>query len=232
MYRHIIAAAACIVLTDSVLAQEDDDPFTQDELQVVSDPFEPVNRVVYRFNEIFDDYVAEPVARGYDRVAPEPVKIGVANFFDNLGYPVVIVSDLLQGRLLDAGADTARLLVNTTVGVLGFFDVASHFDLVERKEDLGQALGRWGLGSGPYLVLPFLGPSNLRDTVGTVGTFYVHPMYYIEGPGARNAFIVANALDYRYGLLEAGDVLSEAALDPYAFVRESYSQNRVKAVAR
>ena len=230
MYRQALAAATCLLFIQPAIAQ-DDDPFSEDEFQAVSDPLEPVNRAIYQFNEVFDDYVAEPVARGYDRVMPRPVKTGVANFFDNLGYPVVIVSDLLQGRFLDAGADTARLLVNTTFGVLGFFDVATRVDLIERKEDLGQAFGSWGLDSGPYLVLPFLGPSNLRDAAGTVGTFYIHPMYMIEGPGARNAFIAANALDYRYGLLEAGEVLSEAALDPYAFVRESYSQNRVRALA-
>lgn len=229
---HRAIAAAFFLCSFSVLpaaAQSNDDPFA-DDVQPVSDPLEPVNRAIYRFNETFDDYIAEPVARGYDRVVPGPVKRSVANFFDNLGYPVVIVSDLMQGRVLDGAADTARFLVNTTVGVAGLFDVATHLDLPERQEDLGQAFGRWGLGSGPYLVLPFLGPSNLRDAVGTVGTFYVHPMYYIEGPGARNAFVVANALDHRYGLLEAGEVLSEAALDPYAFVREFYQQNREKSI--
>ncbi len=190
------------------------------------DPFESFNRAMYEFNDAVDRAVLKPVAKGYNKVMPDPANKGVTNFFSNLEDVVVVFNDVLQFKLAQAVSDTARVFWNTTVGLLGFIDVASALDLPKHNEDLGQTLGRWGIGNGPYLVLPFLGPSTVRDTVGTVGDFYVNPLYDIEPDGTRNWMIALNVVDKRAGLLSAGKVLEEAALDPYIFVRDAYLQRR------
>ncbi|MEL0082504.1 MAG: VacJ family lipoprotein [Gammaproteobacteria bacterium] len=198
----------------------------------VYDPLESVNRTVHDFNKVFDDFVLAPVARGYDQVAPQPVKRGASNFFDNLSYPVVVVNDLLQGKFIQGGSDFARFLVNSTIGLFGIFDVATHLDMVEHDEDLGQTLAAWGVGDGAYLVLPFYGPSNLRDGVGLIGDAFIDPLYDIEGNGDRNALVAAKAVDTRHGLLKEGDLFDESAIDPYAFMRSAYRQNRAQEISQ
>jgi phospholipid-binding lipoprotein MlaA len=198
----------------------------------VNDPLEGVNRAVYRFNTEFDRYVAKPVAQGYDTVAPTPVKTGVSNFFANAYEPVVIVNEFLQGKFHHGMQGIARFAVNTLVGLGGVVDVASNMEdpLPRRKEDFGQTLAVWGVGEGPYLVLPLLGPSNLRDAVGLVPDWYAQPVNHIEDDGARWGLTVLDAVDARYRLLSAGAVVDEAALDPYAFVRSAYRQNRARLI--
>jgi phospholipid-binding lipoprotein MlaA len=181
---------------------------------------------VFWFNEQADRFVIKPVAKGYDWLLPKPVKHGVSNVFDNLYTPIVAVSDLLQGNLKESASDVGRFAVNTTVGVVGIFDVATGWGMEKRREDIGQAFGAWGIGPGPYLVLPILGPSNVRDGVGLIGNHFLSPQTYIEDDETRWGVIVLGGIDTRYRLLDASAVLEQAALDRYAFVRSSYAQHR------
>jgi phospholipid-binding lipoprotein MlaA len=193
------------------------------------DPLEAFNRSMYEFNDWFDYYVGKPVAKGYRAVLPAPVRRSFSNFFYNLHEPIVIVNDLLQGKLVQAASDTGRFVTNTVVGILGLFDPASHIGLPHHDEDFGQTFGLWGVGDGPYLVLPFLGPRNLRDTVGLVGDWQLWAPNLVEAvsTGERNALVVAEFIDTRASLLDATDILEMAAgQDPYVFVREAYRQRR------
>lgn len=188
------------------------------------DPLEPVNRVTWDVNMKVDRYVLRPVARGYVKYTPYPVRVGVSNFFDNLFYPTVIVSDFLQAKMGQGLMDTSRFLVNTTVGVVGIFDVAKHMGLDKHDEDLGQTFGVWGVGQGWYLILPLAGPSTNRDFVGSTLAGYLSPLTYVD-PAIRVPLTVMYAVDIRTALLRVDRVL-DAAFDPYAFVRGAYLQRR------
>jgi len=190
------------------------------------DPLEPLNRAVYTFNDGVDALFIRPFAEFYRFIVPEFARTGVSNFFSNLNDVIVAVNSLLQGKLTQAGSDVARLLVNSTVGVLGLFDVATGLGLEKHNEDFGQTLGYWGIGDGPYLVLPFLGPSSLRDTVGWVGDLYVWPITHVEDDRTRYVLAGVRYVTLRADLLEASRILETAALDPYAFVRDAYLQRR------
>ena len=190
------------------------------------DPFEPVNRAIYRFNEKFDDVLAKPVAEAYRDYVPSPIRTGVGNFFSNLGDVVIGVNDLMQGKMPEAINDFGRVMVNTTLGVLGFWDRATELGVEKRNEDFGQTLGWWGLGDGPYLVLPILGPSSVRDTFGWAGDIYAWPATYVDPTAARNSLAATRFVHTRADLLEASRILDTAALDPYTFVRDAYLQRR------
>lgn len=195
--------------------------------EVAGDPWEPYNRSIDNFNEGFDEHVGIPLAEGYQAATPEVVDRGVSNFFGNLLDVNSAVNNLLQLKLGRAVSDIGRVMVNTTMGLLGFFDVASHFDLPSYKEDFGQTLGYWGVGSGPYFVLPILGPSSVRDTVGLITDVMINPLTLanltmVESAATTTIYYV----DMRADLLEAVDLMKEAALDPYAFIRDSYLQRR------
>ncbi len=190
------------------------------------DPLEPLNRGIYQFNDAVDRGVMKPVAKGYKAVLPQPVRTGVGNFFSNLDDVVVLFNDLLQFKFGQAASDFSRLVWNTSVGILGLIDVATPMDLPKHNEDFGQTLGRWGVGNGPYLVLPLLGPSNLRDTVGLVVDYRVDPVYQQDDMADRNTAIVLRAIHKRSVLLGAEDVVREGALDPYSFVRDAYLDRR------
>ncbi len=190
------------------------------------DPLEPLNRGIYKFNDAVDRAVMKPVATGYKEVLPQPVRTGVGNFFSNLDDVVVLFNDLLQFKFGQAASDFGRLVWNTTVGILGLIDVATPMDMPKHNEDFGQTLGRWGAGNGPYLVLPLLGSSNLRDTVGLIVDYRVDPVYQQDNVADRNTAMVLRAIHKRSVLLGAEDVLQEAALDPYTFVRDSYLDRR------
>lgn len=194
------------------------------------DPFESFNRAMYSFNTTVDKAILKPAAEGYNAVLPDPVNKGISNFFSNLNDVVIIFNDLLQLKLEQGIHDTARVFFNTTIGLLGFFDVASAMELPKHNEDLGQSLGYWGVNTGPYLVLPLLGPSNIRDTVGLIGDAYVAPLNDIEPDETRAGLIVLNVVDTRAGLLSASKVLQEAALDEYLFTRDAYLQRRQNLV--
>ena len=191
------------------------------------DPFESYNRFMYSFNDSLDSAILRPVAQGYQNITPDLVETGISNFFDNIGDLNVMVNNLLQFKIENAVSDFGRILWNSTVGIFGLIDVASHMGLQKHDEDFGQTFAVWGVPDGPYIVLPFLGPSNMRDSVGLVGDIYVDPLFQIEEEG--NVYWGAVALrfiDTRAGLLSASRVLDQAALDPYIFVRDAYLQHR------
>lgn len=196
----------------------------------VNDPFESYNRVMHSFNDTVDSAVLKPVSEGYDTVMPDPVRKGVSNFFSNLDDITVIINDILQFKFMQAFEDTSRFGINCTVGVLGLMDVASDFGFKKNNEDFGQTLGAWGVGPGPYIVLPFFGPSDARDTVGLIGDHFTDPVTYVTGPDARNPIIGTRVVDDRANLLSAEKVLEEAALDEYALIRDAYLQRRQNLV--
>ena len=192
------------------------------------DPFESYNRAMHEFNQRFDRTIAKPVAQTYQDVMPTWADKGVTNFFSNIGDVIVLANDLLQFKLEQAASDMARIAFNTTAGLFGFIDVASHMDLPKHKEDFGQTLGYWGVPAGPYFVLPFLGPSTLRDTAG-LGVDYVYfdPIVnYVEHLNDRSALFLTNFVDTRADYLGASRLLESAALDPYIYTREAYLQRR------
>ena len=192
----------------------------------VADPLEPVNRVVDKFNDNVDRAVLKPTAQAYEKVVPALVRTSVTNFFNNLGEPLVITNQLLQGKGKQGLSDAGRLLVNSTVGLLGLFDPASQMGLPRHTEDFGQTFGVWGVGEGWYLVLPFLGPSTLRDSVGLIGDYQLDPLAQHEEVRERNALGGLRVVETRAGLLSASKVRDTAALDPYLFTREAYRQLR------
>lgn len=199
---------------------------TPDQVHDPGDPLEPYNRAMFKFNTDFDNAFFKPVAKGYKYVTPEPVDRGITNFFNNIDDLTSAINNLLQFKLSRFGSDVGRLAVNSTVGLLGVLDVATNMGLPSYKEDFGQTLGYWGFGPGPYFVLPFLGPSTIRDTIGLAGDIYVDPFINL---GEREIYWGAVALrliDRRADLLQSSDILEEAAVDPYSFLRDAYLQRR------
>ena len=190
------------------------------------DPWEGFNRAVYAFNDGVDQAIAKPVATAYVAVVPIPVRDRVRNFFGNIADLLIGVNNLLQGKLADAGNDWARFLFNTTFGLFGIHDVATEMGFEKHNEDFGQTFGRWGAGNGPYIVLPFLGPSTLRDTAGTVLDIRLDPVSTHNETRERNSMIVLRLTSQRADLLEAGKLLEEAAFDKYVFIRDAYLQRR------
>jgi phospholipid-binding lipoprotein MlaA len=190
------------------------------------DPFEPMNRAVYRFNDELDKAVTRPVAEAYRHFVPPVVRTGIDNFFSNLNDVLVALNNALQGKVPDAINDLGRVAVNTTLGVLGFRDVATGLGVQKNNEDFGQTLGRWGFGDGPYIVLPILGPSSVRDTFGWAGDIYTHPLIAVDNVNVRNSLIGLRFVTVRADLIEATNILETAALDPYEFVRDAYLQRR------
>ncbi|QEL65923.1 phospholipid-binding lipoprotein MlaA [Oryzomicrobium terrae] len=191
------------------------------------DPWESQNRAVFAFNEGVDKYALKPVAQGYDYVLPTPVKTGVTNFFDNIADLMIGVNNLIQGKPADAASDLGRLLINSTVGILGVFDVATPIGLEKHEEDFGQSLGRWGLETGPYVVLPIAGPRDVRDTGGFVVDLLTDPLaYYPHQVAVRNSLWGTRLVNTRAQLLPAEKVIEEAALDKYSYLRDAYLQRR------
>ncbi|MDE2218779.1 MAG: VacJ family lipoprotein [Gammaproteobacteria bacterium] len=188
------------------------------------DPLERVNRDVFRFNTAADHAVFRPAAKAWKAVVPPPLRQGFGNFVGNLGYPVTIVNDVLQGKITDGGHDLTRLLVNSIFG-LGFFDPATHAGLERHNEDFGQTLGKWGVPPGPYLMLPFVGPSSLRDAPSMVVDQYANGRHYLKDPYLDYGLWVTSKLQLRAELL-ATDAVLERAYDPYAFVRNAWLERR------
>ena len=187
------------------------------------DPWEGFNRAMFRFNDTLDTYALKPVAQGYQAVTPQFLEDGVHNVFGNLGDVGNLANNLLQGKMHDAGVDTGRLIFNTTFGLLGFFDVATPMGLQKNDEDFGQTLGVWGLGSGPYLVIPFLGPSSVRDATGKLPDSFLEPYPYMGHVPTRNVTRAVDVVDTRASLLSAEKLISG---DKYIFIRNAYLQNR------
>ena len=192
------------------------------------DPFERVNRAVFSFNEAADEYVIKPVAEAYRFVLPEFVRTGVTNFFSNINDVLIAANNLLQGKPSNAASDIGRFLVNSTIGILGLFDVATDMGLDKNREDFGQTLGVWGVADGPYMVLPFLGASNVRDTVGLVVDMETDFMLNTNKLDSDEKLAVngLRVINRRADLLDAGQLLEDAAFDKYSFVRDGYIQRR------
>jgi phospholipid-binding lipoprotein MlaA len=187
------------------------------------DPWEGVNRGIFRFNDTLDTYALKPLAQGYQAVTPQFLEDGIHNVFGNIGDVTNLANNLLQGKVHDAGVDTTRLIFNTTFGLLGFFDVAKHMGLQKSDEDFGQTLGAWGVGSGPYVVLPLLGPSTLRDAPARIPDSFLNVYPYIDHVPTRNVTFAVDIVDTRASLLDAEKMISG---DKYVFLRNAYLQNR------
>jgi len=191
------------------------------------DPLEGFNRGVYKFNDVADKAVFKPLAGAYKAVTPSPVRTGVNNFYSNLNTFVTTINQVLQFKFGKAAESAGRFVINSTVGLLGFIDVASIDAVKKHDEDFGQTLAYWGVGDGAYLVLPFLGPSTTRDTSGlVVYSLAFNPIGYVQNPRSRNILLGVKFVDKRAELLPGSDLLDEAALDPYAFMRDAYFQRR------
>lgn len=190
------------------------------------DPIEGFNRAVYAFNEGLDTVIIKPVAQGYDAVLPTPVRTGVTNFFGNIADLFIGVNNLLQGKPDQAVSDLGRVLINTTIGILGIFDFATEAGLEKHEEDFGQTFGRWGVGDGAYVVVPVFGPRTVRDTAGLVLDVYTDPVAHIDHVPTRNSLLALRLIDNRADLLPADKVIEEAALDKYSYVRDGYLQRR------
>lgn len=189
------------------------------------DPLEPVNRGIYKFNDTADTYVLRPVAKGYVAVTPTFVRTGVTNFFSNLAYPLTIVNQFLQGKPADGFSDVGRFLVNSTLGLGGLFDPATPLGLEKHDEDFGQTFGKWGVGNGWYLMLPFLGPSTNRDLSGRIVAIPFNPTYAFEESEVLIGLSVLDIVNTRAMLLNA-DRLVRNQYDPYVFIRDAYLQRR------
>jgi len=195
------------------------------------DPWEGFNRAMYAFNDTLDEYFLKPIARGYEFFIPGLIRTGIANFFSNLDEPTVFINDLLQGKVIQASADTGRFLVNSTVGILGFIDVATSISLEKHQEDFGQTLGVWGVDTGPFVVWPFLGAMNVRDTAGWTADWITDPVTHVNPVSVSWGLWFTDVVDRRSQLLGAKDVLNEASSgDPYIFLREAYKQQRLYKV--
>lgn len=220
-----------------VLAQEDpDDFFVFDEeesapVQSIADPLENFNRAMFRVNDSLYRRILKPVAVAYRKV-PRPMRVSVANFLDNLGTPVSAINALLQFDLPNAGTELGRFAVNSTMGILGLFDPASDLGLVPDTEDLGQTLGRYGMGHGIYLVIPGRGPSSLRDAIGGTGNAAMDPFFSSLENGERIAVLLLDAETALSLDQDTYEALYDRALDPYVFFRSAYIQNRNGEVAK
>ncbi len=190
------------------------------------DPLEGLNRTVFKVNDTIDAYALKPVAKGYARVVPQPVRSSVTNFFSNIGDVYVAANELLQLKIADGVGDVMRVVINTVFGVGGLFDVATAAKLPKHSADFGVTLGHYGVPSGPYLVLPLLGPSTVRDATGLIVDYYGNPLSYVHPSSVSWALYGVNLVNTRANLLTTVDVLSGAAIDKYSFIRNAYLQRR------
>jgi phospholipid-binding lipoprotein MlaA len=202
----------------------------QADREVLSDPFERLNRSVFTFNDAIDRHLSKPISSGYKKVVPTPARRGITNFFNNLDEINTIVNSFLQGNLDGTMRSISRLLTNSTVGLLGLFDVATKMGVERTEEDFGQTFAVWGIGPGPYLVLPFLGPSSIRDGIGLIpGYFGLDPISYIDSTSTRWAVLGLKFINIRSQLSAAEQILN-SQLDPYLFLRQTYEQRRINDI--
>ena len=212
-----LCASACVTLP----------PNSQ---RVPQDPWESWNRGVYKVNDKIDRAIAKPVARGYVRVVPRFIRTGISNFFDNLDTPTVMINDALQGKFGASANDLGRFLLNSTVGLGGVLDPATSAGLNKNNEDFGQTLGHWGVHPGPFVELPFLGPSDLRDAPAKLVDTYTNPKQYIRNTDVKYGLWGISLVDTRARLLPLDDTLQHV-FDPYAFIRDAYLQRRAYLVS-
>ena len=220
----IVILSGCAT-TGNAGGQPADEPAAADAINI--DPYEKMNRAVFAFNQDFDKKILVPLANNYREHVPNPVRLAIYNFFINAAEFRNIINSLLQGKLHNTADAISRLLVNSTVGLGGFIDIATMTGLERRVEDIGQTLAVWGYGPGPYIVLPILGPSSGRDLFGVYSYFnYEDPLGYIDNTTARFSLLALDMVDTRSRYLRATSVFGFASLDPYLFERESYFQTR------
>jgi phospholipid-binding lipoprotein MlaA len=244
----ILFAILCLVVMPTIVFAEsdgasstpdlltddyDEEYYEEEEVEPVFDPLEPVNRVFFEFNDKLYFWILKPVKTGYTAVFPEDIRNMVGNFFFNLASPVRLVNNLLQGDVEGAGIVVSRFVINSTMGVFGFGDPAySEFDLAPQPADLGQTLGSYGIGDGLYICWPIFGPSNIRDTFGTVGDIYLHPMVYVETTTAESVLYYStnrvNAMSLSPDVYE--DV-KKYSVDPYVATRQAYSEYRTNRIS-
>jgi phospholipid-binding lipoprotein MlaA len=210
-----VALAACLLLGGCASTAH----------RVASDPLEPMNRGIYKFNDALDRAALKPAAKAYVKVTPSWFRTGVGNFFTNLSGPTTIVNQLLQGKIVAAGQDTLRLMINTTLGWGGVLDVASGARLPMHEEDSGQTLGRWGVPAGPYLMLPLVGPATLRDAPARIADEFLRPLHWYNRNNLRWSSLALSLLDTRARLLPLDKTLEET-YDRYGFLRDAYLQRR------
>lgn len=211
--RHLVQLCVCAGVTVV--------PFAAQAAE--DDPWESINRPIFTFNDTVDTYALKPLAQGYQAITPQFLEDGIHNMFRNIGDVGNLANDILQVKPHAAGVDTARLLMNTTLGLAGFFDVGTKMGLQRNDEDFGQTLGYWGMPSGPYVMLPLLGPSTLRDAPAKYVDSYTEPYRYMNDVPARNMAIGLDIIDTRASLLSAEKLING---DKYTFIRNAYLQNR------
>lgn len=190
------------------------------------DPIEGFNRAMFAFNEGLDSAIIKPVATGYEAVLPSPVRTGVTNFFGNIADLLIGVNNLLQGKAPEGFSDLGRVAINSTIGLLGLFDIASDVGLEKHDEDFGQTFGRWGVGNGAYVVIPVFGPRTARDTAGLILDVAADPLTHLGAGDGGDVLRVLRAVNIRANLLPADKVVEEAALDKYSYIRDGYLQRR------
>jgi len=235
-YRHLIITTALIAgLSLAGCATAPTTPVEKAEFETTNDPFEPTNRYIFSFNDFLDRLLIGPLAGLYRATVPPPIRDRVANILGNMSEPVIMANNMFQGEFTSAGTTLGRFLTNSTLGVGGMFEVANGLGLPEQQGDFGQTLHVWGFGSGPYLVLPLFGPSNIRDAIGLGIDTLISPWKYAvanAGGEARDIFdysdMGASALAQREAVIEAYDSLREGSLDFYAQMRSVYRQHRAK----
>jgi len=217
--KRLMIQVGCLVLLSALVgcATTAKDP---------KDPFEGWNRGVQTFNDKLDDYAMKPIAKGYQWITPSFVNRGVTNFFSNINDIGVTLNDLMQFKIAQTGQDGSRFLVNTIAGVAGFVDVAEMIDLPRHNEDFDQTMGVWGVPSGPYLVLPFFGPSSPRGVGGLIGDAAMNPISYLDSGIITGGLFAVNAVDLRADNLSTERIATEAAVDRYAFFKSAYFQQR------
>ena len=218
-------------------SEDDEDIYGEYDVPRISDPFEPLNRSIHKFNATTIKFVVRPVAQGYETIVPSPARRGLTSFFENLRYPVRLVSNLLQGDVRRSFQETEKFLINTTIGVGGFIKVSDRYPhLRVPDEDIGQALGKWGVPSGPYLVVPLLGPYTLRDGFGAVGDFYLTPMNWgfvdkLDAEPRVGLFVLDKVVVFPE-VVALWDTANRAALDPYIATRNGYVEHREAEIDR
>ncbi len=219
--------------TEEEFTDEEEEDLEDEELDEIADPFEPVNRVFFHFNDKLYFWVLKPIAKGYSAVVPEGIRVSVRNFFNNITTPVRFVNNLLQFKIQSAGNELLRFSVNSTVGMLGLYDYArNEMGIQMQDEDFGQTLGIWGLGPGFYINWPFLGPSSLRDSVGYAGDYLFDPINYVTPLIDRYSIVISDRVNRTSLILGDYEEIKKDAIDPYTAFRDIYYQYRESKIER
>lgn len=229
----VVATIAMLAVSACATRPDPSDPVATSEYWERNDPLETLNRGTFFINDALDTMFIRPAADFYRILVPRPIRGGIRNALANLREPVTLLNDGLQGNLPRAGNTAARFAINTTLGVGGLFDAATDMGFPREREDFGQTLGVWGIDEGPYLVLPLLGPSNFRDTIGVVVDYVSDPWQYVLTGDVRpvvTARTIIAVIDAREGLLEVVDQINRTSLDPYATIRSAYRQRRAAEI--